>query len=743
MQKINIMKRILLILALFGVFLNSYSQDLRRDNIEVEEELTVRDTTIIDLIETHSSGILIDGANGLSKSGNNIEWGGSALNKAVEVLGAGYAVGIGTSGSNIGTFEVHSNDEIYLYSSGSQFFDVNGVEWVLNGLYWINNNTGDTLIDYDGVRNLISASSPYLPTNYEYTFSSTITDSRPGVGFFRLNNATYSSVSKIFIDNFDVNSVDQSDFISLPDTGSYVFISDGTNYINYQITGAITASSSYYKYDVTYINHSGVISGTCNISVDLSNSSGSGGGIDSVLASTSDTLYLKQDSLLATNIVIESRKNITDTLNVNTVLNIDEVGTGNGIHFGDGDTRIVENSDDDLRILAGGSPKIRFNNTNIGVFDDIDATTANTYDIGSPSRFRNIYAERTITDVIETDTVIVGGDTTTGTINLKTAIEAEQFDEINLDTSKQAYSEGTLFYCKDDRVLTFYNDINGFSHNLGYEHVVRFYNQTGGVLTNGTIIRSTGAKVNGSITFLGDLAGIASLDSLQGVAMVTADVPNNSFGIATIMGQVNGLNTSMYSDNQLIYLSHAGTYDTISPEPPLLNKLVGRVVYADADSGAIYFYGLSETGLRPNPDLSVSFTRQTQTITNPGINTDALITNVTNNLYTSDYNKGFTFVGDTISPMQPGVYQVSYSYAFQGDAATGDDWRIGIFINGVELHTVLRTSSSSNKGVVAASKIVSLDTTDWVSLRIINTTNGTRSSIFTDGVINIEYLSRQ
>lgn len=350
------------------------------------------------------------------------------------------------------------------------------------------------------------------------------------------------------------------------------------------------------------------------------------------------------------------------------------------------------------------------------------------------------------TGFIQADSLSIGGGDviiSSDTITLKTAVELESFDKITLNAVNPTESEGVIQFDTNDRAFVGFNGITGFKEEFGRGVNIIFYNSTGSTLNDGTIIRSVGAKVNGSITFIADLAGIGSLDSLNGIAMVTSTTLNNTFGVATLIGQVNNLNTSIYRDNQILYASYAGGYDTIRPEAPNIAQIVGRVQYPDADSGTIYFYGFSESGYDPTPDISASFTRQTATITNPGLNVPALITNGTNNLYTVDYNVGFQEVGDSIAPLQAGIYDIVYSDAFQGDAATGDEWRIGIFINGVELHTVLRTSSSSNKGVVASSKIVSLETTDWVTIKIINTTNATRSSIFTDGVINIKYISAQ
>jgi hypothetical protein len=289
------MKRIFIILGLLIFILNSYGQqDGEFDNLDVNEELTVRDTNIIDLIKEHTDGTSVGADNGLTKTGSNIGLGGT-LNTNTELLGVGYPLTLGTNLSRLGDFTVQSIDT-YISANGEFTLEVGGVEWVFNGVYFISDG-GDTLMTNDLVDAKILASAPYLPFNYNYNYSTTITDSRPGVGYFRLNNATYSNVTYIFVDNFDVNSTDKSDYLEQPDTGSYISISDGVNYVNYQLSGALIAASSYYKYAVTYLSHSGVLSGTCKISMDLSNNVGGGGGADSLYHEYSSTWLANGDTI--------------------------------------------------------------------------------------------------------------------------------------------------------------------------------------------------------------------------------------------------------------------------------------------------------------------------------------------------------------------------------------------------------------------------------------------------------------
>jgi hypothetical protein len=807
------MKRILILISLAFISILTFTQnqsEIERDVIKAEQKLYIKDVDFEDWLQDSTGASVIGGANGNIKVGNNIELGG-VLTKLTEILGAGWALRLGTIGSRLGTFDINSSGFINLDASSGVTIVANGTQYTISGNYIINDNTADTLAYLSDISTLIDAAKQIIPFNFDYIFSSTTTDSRPGQGLFRLNNATLANVTYIYIDYFDADNIAKNNYFSLADTGTYIsVISDVNNYANYQVTG-IADAGNYYKYRVDYKNHNGVISGANTLSFDVNNTTGAGGGApDSVLVNDNDTIVLSGGNLLgngtggSTSVDLSFNKGtFKDTVSIGDSLQIYESGGitrydafynyiksrfatiissregGSSLQAADGiNEAYIQSKPSGIKIsyeksgsvdeyklsMIDTSMKLSYRDDEGASEEIVDfridtvkyskpiesvSVTVDSIGIKDDNGFVSWLTEVDTSNIISEDTIkandaYIYPDSTvvTGVKSSKYVIENTPVDKVQVDTSHQTYSEGTIFYCKSDRALSFYNDISGFEHNLGYEHVIRFYNNTGSTLTEETIVRSVGTKVNSTITFLGDLAGIGSLDSLNGIAMVTADVPNNSFGIATLIGQVNGLNTSSYSDNQILYASHAGTYDTISPNPPFISQIVGRVVYADADSGAIYFYGFSESKFDPLPIFAASFTGQTQTITNPGQGVPALITNGTNDLFTEDINSGFTFQGDSVSVLQAGFYNIASSFSFRGDAASGDLWRVAVFVNGVEVFGVNRTSSSTNVGIGAITKFEELNIGDWITFKIENTTNGTRSSVFTDMSINIEYITQ-
>ena len=121
-----------------------------------------------------------------------------------------------------------------------------------------------------------------------------------------------------------------------------------------------------------------------------------------------------------------------------------------------------------------------------------------------------------------------------------------------MDSTEQSYSEGALYYDKDLKALTFYNDLPDFTHQLGYEHVARYYNNTGSTIDDGTLLTPVGQKINGSIIPTVQIAGNGSVDSLKMVAMSTTTTLDGEFGAVTLLGPVNNLDLWAYSDNDFM-----------------------------------------------------------------------------------------------------------------------------------------------------------------------------------------------
>jgi hypothetical protein len=94
----------------------------------------------------------------------------------------------------------------------------------------------------------------------KFTYSTTTTDSDPGAGIFRFNNATFASITQIYVDNADANSVTVTTLLDSWDNSAnatnkgtlrFQKVGDPTVFREFTITGAITDGTGYRKIPVT------------------------------------------------------------------------------------------------------------------------------------------------------------------------------------------------------------------------------------------------------------------------------------------------------------------------------------------------------------------------------------------------------------------------------------------------------------------------------------------------------------
>lgn len=281
---------------------------------------------------------------------------------------------------------------------------------------------------------------------------------------------------------------------------------------------------------------------------------------------------------------------------------------------------------------------------------------------------------------------------------------------------KDNHTEGLEFYDDETKSLIFLNDIPNFRHNIGYELVARVYNSTGEAISDGTVVRLVGNyKDNGRITPLIRKAGISSPDSTLVLGMATVDIPDTSYGIILLKGEAKGLNTSACAnDSCAIFLNFAGTWADTGVAPPYFHVPLGQVYYADADSGRIFF-SPTLPSYNPSPHISGDTTRY------------SLVLDLTQNIYTdipignfsTEDEWGYTLIGDSIRCDVAGHITIAFNMSYIGNASS-DVWRMGIFNNATELHTVSRSTSSTAVGNSTAVKTTTVAVGDYITFRMTN-----------------------
>jgi len=126
---------------------------------------------------------------------------------------------------------------------------------------------------------------------------------------------------------------------------------------------------------------------------------------------------------------------------------------------------------------------------------------------------------------------------------------------------------------------------------VGQETVIYVYNNTGSTLTDGQVVYCSGSQGQRLTVALAQADSDA--DSAAIIGVVTESIANNSSGFVTTQGTVNGLNTTGFTDGQIIYLSPTtpGAWTATKPVAPQHLVMVGYVVKGGSGgAGSIYVH---------------------------------------------------------------------------------------------------------------------------------------------------------
>jgi hypothetical protein len=121
--------------------------------------------------------------------------------------------------------------------------------------------------DSDGNLTTVANFLPAGGDSAEFQYSTTTSDADPGAGKFRLNNATISSATEMYIDDLEYNGTDVSawvqswDDVTGNDTNRGRIRISKTNTLDtwmvFKVTGAVTDASGYTKVSLVYIDTAG------------------------------------------------------------------------------------------------------------------------------------------------------------------------------------------------------------------------------------------------------------------------------------------------------------------------------------------------------------------------------------------------------------------------------------------------------------------------------------------------------
>lgn len=167
-------------------------------------------------------------------------------------------------------------------------------------------------------------------------------------------------------------------------------------------------------------------------------------------------------------------------------------------------------------------------------------------------------------------------------------VGSTDIDKIPFKTglAKPTHKEGLIWYDNQHKTLGMMNDINGSILELGRELWERCFNNSGAIITNGSVVHITG--INGENPTI-ELAKADALSTTDVLGIATHDIGIGAFGEVTAYGKVNDINTNSWPSGTQLYLSHdtAGALTDIAP--PIPNFIVPVcIVYKEGSADGIF-----------------------------------------------------------------------------------------------------------------------------------------------------------
>jgi len=123
-------------------------------------------------------------------------------------------------------------------------------------------------------------------------------------------------------------------------------------------------------------------------------------------------------------------------------------------------------------------------------------------------------------------------------------------------------------------------------------------NVSGGSLSVGTVVYQSGTAGNSAEV---QAASNTSASTMPALGIITSTLADEGEGYAVLIGKINGLNTSSFSEGDTLYVGASGTLTTTVPsgEGALIQN-IGKVLKVHASNGSIMVTGAGRTNATPN-----------------------------------------------------------------------------------------------------------------------------------------------
>lgn len=118
--------------------------------------------------------------------------------------------------------------------------------------------------------------------------------------------------------------------------------------------------------------------------------------------------------------------------------------------------------------------------------------------------------------------------------------------------------------------------------HVGQDVFYRVRNSTGTAISAGTVVRFAGSLGNSGILLAAPFLANGTYNSQTVMGVASENIANGANGLISYFGEISGINTSAYTDGQVLYASStvAGGFTATRPEYP--NNVVSMAVVVNA-----------------------------------------------------------------------------------------------------------------------------------------------------------------
>lgn len=181
------------------------------------------------------------------------------------------------------------------------------------------------------------------------------------------------------------------------------------------------------------------------------------------------------------------------------------------------------------------------------------------------------------------DSILVADSTQANGVKWSTGLNYLPF---SITPSTTPSTAGVLHWDTNLHTLNLHTDYSGVTLNLGQETVVLVRNNTGATITDGTVVYISGATGQNPTIAKADAS---SALSTRTIGVATMDIANNANGFVTVSGLVNDIDTSAFTDGDVVYVSASvpGTLTATAPSAPNYQVRVGFIAHAHPTQGKL------------------------------------------------------------------------------------------------------------------------------------------------------------